>query len=125
MNSDFLIDWTWLLCAYGICFYLMNKAPWLHGRSEVSDKLLNCSFCIGFHAGWITWLFYKLGVDSSFPFSLSQLLLGVCYGFKSAAFCYVIDSLAQLSESWIRSGPEEEIEEDESSDEDSWEKEMK
>ena len=53
-----------LIVAYGICFGLQNKLPFLYSRlyredgekAHFFDQMLTCSYCTGFHAGWIAWL---------------------------------------------------------------------
>jgi len=86
-----------LLVAYGICFALMNDKAWLLTewlrKSDFFDRMLDCSFCTGFHSGWISLLLTQPEVlDSSFSFFLTALL---SYGLASAAFCYVLDT-------WLR-----------------------
>lgn len=92
-----LID---LLLAYGICFGSMNKVDFFHGKSAFTDALLKCSYCTGFHAGWIAWLLTRpiYGVALELP----TLLMPVAWAFASAVFCYSADTILQLAESWVR-----------------------
>jgi hypothetical protein len=83
-----------LLACYGICFGLMNdKVPfvsqWLAlGRGDrVIDRMLECSWCTGFHVGWVLAL---CGGDVSLGAFVS--------GFASAAFCYTLDVLLRWLE---------------------------
>lgn len=90
----------YLLAAYGLCFALQYKAPFLRGRTTFTDALLSCSFCTGFHCGWIAWL-ARLAI-MGIPASASVLALAVSaasWAFASAAFCYVTD----LATTWIES----------------------
>lgn len=81
-----------LLCSYGVMFTLRNaQLPGLvHVRNFViqksafMEKLLSCSFCTGFHAGWITYLL----INQAFAF-LPMLVLSLA----SASFCYFLDNL--------------------------------
>lgn len=88
-----------LLLCYGICFGLMNKVDFIRGRHPLLDKLLACSYCTGFHAGWISWLLVHA---AAFEFSHKALLFALLWGFASGVFCYFIDTLGQLAESWVR-----------------------
>jgi len=88
-----LID---LLVAYGLCFGLMNKIDFLHGKSAFTDALLKCSYCTGFHAGWLAWLL-------TLPlYGVSLSPAPVIWAFASAVFCYGMDTVLQLAESWVR-----------------------
>ena len=84
-----------LLCAYGITFGLQNKLAFLHARFDWLDSLLRCTYCAGFHGGWITYLiFSKLEMSSDFVFGM------VGFAFASSAFCYLADTSARLMESY-------------------------
>lgn len=87
-----------LVCAYGFCFGLMNKVDFLR-KVSFFDRMLSCSYCTGFHAGWITWLLSRpfYGVEATVS-SISPVLL---WAFASAAFCYTVDVVSQLAEGWI------------------------
>jgi hypothetical protein len=57
-------------------------------ESEFFHKLLSCSFCTGFHAGWLAYLLVAdLKLSLALPFDL------LTYSFASASFCYVLDTL--------------------------------
>lgn len=87
-----------LVCAYGICFGLMNKVDFLR-KIDFFDRMFSCSYCTGFHAGWVTWVLSRAvyGVE----YSLAGIAPIVCWAFASAAFCYAADVSLQLAESWI------------------------
>jgi hypothetical protein len=86
-----------LLAAYGICFGVMNKLSFLYGRMDFIDRLVSCSYCVGFHTGWMIWsLSHLAGVmETSGPFYFEIPL----WGLSTAAFCYGADALLRLVES--------------------------
>lgn len=75
---------AFLLTAYGLCFGLINKAAFLR-RFEFLERMFECSYCTGFHAGWLTYLLYLNMVD----FEIAGLIVSA---FSSAAFCYIMDT---------------------------------
>jgi hypothetical protein len=89
-----------LLAAYGITFTLLQgKLPGLtHFLSSLSlgaregshffERMFECAFCTGFHAGWVVYL--MVGGRS---FSDA-----VVFAFGSAAFCYLCDLLLLMLE---------------------------
>lgn len=87
-----------LVCAYGIAFGLMNKVEFLR-KVKFFDRMLSCSYCTGFHAGWITWAATRpaYGLDLSVK-GIAPVLV---WTFASAAFCYTVDVVSQLAEGWI------------------------
>ena len=97
-----------LLAAYGLCFVLVNnKVPWLSNLLRYSptlDRMLNCSFCTGFHCGWLMWLVVAVwrqmqGEPRPGWEGGPEILL---WGFAGAAFCYLVDTAAR----WLESGAE-------------------
>lgn len=84
-----------LLASYGLCFGLMNEKVeavnkflyWLPIRrteeGNLFERMFRCSYCTGFHTGWICCLL--LG-----DVTLSGILL---FSFASSAFCFIVDSL--------------------------------
>lgn len=82
-----------LLLCYGLCFTIQHKLPFLHGKLDVLDSLLACTFCVGFHAGWMAYLLTFMGEGA--PLNPMTLL---SWGFASAAGCYIIDALVQRIE---------------------------
>ena len=89
-----------LLAAYGICFGLMNEKierlnrflyslPVFRDQDQGTNffsRMFDCSYCTGFHAGWMVSL--VLGVVGEV--SLTEVLL---FPFASSAFCYLMDTL--------------------------------
>ena len=78
------------LSTYGLMFGIANKLPILHGKFKVIDSLLGCSFCLGYHCGWINHLIFNLGIDSY------NLLF--IHAFCGAAFCYFFDTAIEVLE---------------------------
>lgn len=89
-----------LIVAYGITFGLMNDKAWFLTdplrKIGFFDRMLNCAFCTGFHAGWIALLLTQPEVIQT---SWSSLLREVVvYGFASAAFSYTLDTILRRLE---------------------------
>ena len=92
--------------AYGLCFGLVNKLPFLYSSEYMEtgekktflDKLLSCSYCTGFHCGWLTWL--GLWAASGAPsLSWQHLVHALLAAFASAAWCYAADTAIARLES--------------------------
>jgi hypothetical protein len=87
----------WLLAAYGLAFFVQNKLPRPDRVPDLIDRLLGCIFCLGFHAGWITWLAQHIASPlPAHPGEGLANLLG--WSFASAAFAYMLDTLARWFE---------------------------
>lgn len=83
-----------LLVCYGVCFGLQNKTKWLlMDRFQWLDDLLACSYCTGFHAGWLVWLVWGMAGFMPDVKPVPVLVLGSLVGWTmaSAAFCYILD----------------------------------
>ena len=99
-----------LLVAYSICFGIQHKLPFLHGRSKFTDEMLACTYCTGFHTGWITWVLTWGAVKELPAQGIMLNSLSVFYwAFASAIFCYAMDALIKWAE---MNSAEIEIEED-------------
>jgi len=107
----------YLLVAYGITFGMQHKATFLRGKNEWLDKMLVCTYCTGFHAGWITWLGWKLKMIFENPMNVTGITFieMVLFALGSAAFSYFIDTAIRLMES--HADPIEVAEDDEESEE--------
>jgi hypothetical protein len=90
-----------LLAMYGITFGAMNKADFLHGKHPFTDRLLACSYCTGFHAGWSVWLLTRPLHEGLNP------LEAVVWAFAGAVTSYGLDTALQLAESWVRKSDDE------------------
>jgi hypothetical protein len=92
-------DLVLLLASYGVTFGLQQKAEFLRGKHEFLDKMLDCTYCTGFHAGYLTYGLKK-GLDfaqtGKFDATLSE---GVTFAFASSAFSYLADSAGRYLES--------------------------
>ena len=96
-----------LLVAYGIGFWLQNKVEFIRGKSALVDRGLDCTFCTGFHSGWITFLILQAGAWSDHALNWRLAPQAVAFGFAAAAFNYAFDTLVRFVESRV-SSPEEE-----------------
>lgn len=103
--SPFLL----LLASYGMCFGLMNeKLPALnrilyripiqrdsdHG-TNLFTRMFDCSYCTGFHTGWVVWLASSLG---SYQDGVVLLTSTPLFALASSVFCYSLDTLVQWLE---------------------------
>ena len=89
-----------LLAAYGLVFTLMNDKAWVLSKLrffDFFDRMFDCAFCTGFHAGWLFW-FIRVGIGGQFPvgggglhFLVGNVLAALLFSFASAAFCYGTD----------------------------------
>jgi hypothetical protein len=90
-----------LLVGFGITFGLQNKLPErLYAGEGFLSRMLSCSYCTGFHAGWAAYLlcngseaysaFYYYGVHPTMV--LPQLLM---YGFAVAGISLILDTVVQ------------------------------
>ena len=92
-----------LLSAYGVTFGLQNKLPFLWGKVGILDNLLTCTYCTGFHAGWLVWILWKFDPvawmvrDSqvNVAFSMMDVIL---FAFASSVFAYLMDSAIRVME---------------------------
>jgi len=98
----------YLLVAYGITFGIQHKASFLRGRLNILDQMLICTYCTGFHAGWITWLMWN--IDSAI--SGMALLRMLSFAMASSAFSYFIDTSIRLMETYAEPVTVEEEEND-------------
>ena len=87
-----------LIAAYGICFGLQHKIGFLHGKLGIVDSMLACSYCTGYHAGWITLLLSKL-IEGPLELSLGLIVELTLFAFASSAFCYIMD----CASAWLES----------------------
>jgi hypothetical protein len=90
-----------LLLAYGLCFGLMNKVDALRSAKwplgGFFDRMLSCSYCTGFHAGWIAWVLTR--AVYGLPTALLDAPAPILWAFSSSATCYLLDAASQAVES--------------------------
>jgi len=79
-----------MLAAAGITFGAQHKATFLHGRFSFLDNMLKCTYCTGFHGGWIAYLLF------SAPFIRIQE--AVLSAFAGAIFSYALDEAIKFLE---------------------------
>ena len=79
-----------LLAAAGITFGIQHKLPFLHKKLDILDSMLKCTYCSGFHGGWIAYLIFSL--PSPNP---QEALL---FSFASAIFAYALDETIKYLE---------------------------
>jgi len=87
-----------LLCAYGLVFGVQHKVPFLHGKLNLLDKLLACSYCLGFWMGWASWGLSWLAQGQPVLGDPSGEIValvasGFVWAFASTVFCYFMDVL--------------------------------
>ena len=90
-----------LMAMYGLTFALQHKIPAIFMKStykelsltSLKNKLLSCTFCMGFHAGRLCYLLSIISEIGSF--SVGNLLI---FSFSGAAFSYSIDAYVQKLE---------------------------
>tara|TARA_A100001015_G_C14952702_1_gene697407 strand:- start:995 stop:1339 length:345 start_codon:yes stop_codon:yes gene_type:complete len=90
----------YLIAAYGITFGMQNKALFLRDKHSFLDAMLHCTYCTGFHAGWLTWLIWKIDSvinGSVWGFELLGMLL---FAMASSGFSYFIDTAVRLMETY-------------------------
>ena len=94
-----------LLAAAGVTFGIQNKVPFIHGKIPLLDRMLRCTYCTGFHAGWIV------------AIALMPVLTipnVVMFAFAAAIFSYALDELIKYFEAQSFDGEhsEEEVSEE-------------
>lgn len=86
-----------ILSSYGITFFLQHKAYPFLAKNEFMKSMLECTFCTGFHGGWISYLL----LSQPEPVLRMQLFAElVAAGFAGAAASYIIDTIMTKIEEW-------------------------
>ena len=86
-----------LLFAYAMTFGVQNKAPFLYWFRRLHG-FLACTYCVGFHAGWVTWLL-AWAVTGTLPATGWGILPSVAvWSLTSAAFSFAFDALVRYLE---------------------------
>ena len=84
------------------------KSPFLHQKNNFLDKLLECTFCCGFHSGILVWGIWYLGritQGDAVVETISPIADPLLMGFASAAFSYFVDTII----GWMEAGTVEEV----------------
>ena len=92
-----------LLAAFAFAFGAQNKADFLRGKARLLDRMLECCFCTGFHAGWIVWLLHRPAVGLPPWWQIPPEVL--LWALASAGFSYGSDTVLQLVEASIGKPP--------------------
>jgi hypothetical protein len=80
----------YLLAAAGVTFALQHKLPFLYNKLSILDSMLKCTYCTGFHSGWLVCLIVAWD-------TLSAANLFV-FSFASAIFSYALDEVIKSIE---------------------------
>jgi hypothetical protein len=84
-----------LTAAYCVTFGLMNDRlvgiAWVRERVALFDRLFDCAFCTGFHAGWVVLLTAYWGGVYPSAFLGSGIGGGFLFCAVSSVFCYSLD----------------------------------
>ena len=80
----------YLMACAGLTFGIQHKLPFIHKKFGVLDQMLACTYCTGFHSGWIIYLISH--VDK---LSLPE---AVVFAFASAMFSYSLDEAVKYLE---------------------------
>lgn len=70
---------------------MMNKTSWAQNRYQLLDDMLACSYCTGFHAGWISLLILH-------PALFNDVQTILFWSFVSSSFSYIIDTFVAYLE---------------------------
>lgn len=105
--STFLL----LIAAYGVCFGLMNEKLAVLNRvlyalplfrredGNFFQRMFRCSYCTGFHAGWMMWMVGVLPHFITAGLSVPEMVADAAIAaFASSAFCYAADTIIQWFE---------------------------
>lgn len=95
-----------VLLGYGIAFGLQNKADFLQGKHPFLDRLLACTYCTGFHAGWIAWILLHLNAKGLASLEWGSIFSALSHALASAAFSYALDTAVRWFEGNTPSEPE-------------------
>lgn len=101
------MSWFSLLAAYGICFGIQNKVPWLRSIHPFIESMVKCTYCLGTHCGWIMWLLTWAATghqpsvisDGLDPDGVMAIVFTIyVWSMVSATFCYALDAIVQWFE---------------------------
>ena len=97
-GEDLMEVILYLFAMYGVTFGLQHKASSWWSKEKVFQKdvvksLLKCTYCVGFHSGWLVYL--SLASAQKFPFFIGDLFV---YAFAGAAFSYSMDAYVEYLE---------------------------
>jgi hypothetical protein len=95
-----LPSWQLLLVAYAITFGIQNKVTFLRGRFGFLDRMIECTYCIGTHTGWMVWGL-QVAFTGKLPFEMWQqnVISFITWAFCGGISSYLLDAAAQWLES--------------------------
>lgn len=96
----------YLLTAYGICFGIQNKMPFLRQIHPFFKELISCTYCLGTHCGWVAWLLVWVAeghmpaavAGGSTPTGWMVPVTIAVWAMATATFCYALDTVIQWLE---------------------------
>jgi len=91
----------YLIVAYGLCFGLQNKVPFLYDKVGILDRMLQCTYCTGFHTGWMVYLLHVAVSGFGDLLWWQHVLLAAAWGFASSGFCYGVDAVVEYLEAYV------------------------
>jgi hypothetical protein len=91
---------------YGIAFGLQNKVDFLQGKHPFLDRLLACTYCTGFHAGWTAWVLLNLNPKDLNAMGWGSIASCLAHALAGAASSYTLDTAVRWWEGNTPSEPE-------------------
>jgi hypothetical protein len=84
-----------LLVGYGIAFGMQNKLPErLYSGDGLLARLLSCSYCSGFHAGWMAWALMNVFEIGYMPIGVIAVQ-SIAHAFAVAVVSLVLDNVVR------------------------------
>lgn len=80
----------YLMACAGLTFGFQHKLPFLHKKISFLDKMLACTYCTGFHSGWIVYV-----IKNYDSLKFNELII---FAFASAMFSYSLDEAVKYLE---------------------------
>lgn len=84
-----------VVLAYAIAFGLQNKVDILHTNPFLA-RMLKCTYCTGFHAGWMAWILLHLspeGVTELYALGWWIPASILAHAFIGAGWSYTVDAV--------------------------------
>ena len=95
---DLLPPWQMLLVMYGITYGIQNKLTCLFGKHAVLDSLLDCTYCVGTHSGWMAWALARLVLGTQGLSALQLSFSCILWATIGGAASYLLDAFASWAE---------------------------
>jgi len=80
----------YLMACAGLTFGFQHKAKFLHKRFAFLDSMLSCTYCTGFHSGWLLYVITY--------YSEAKVQEAILAAFASAMFSYALDEAVKFLE---------------------------